>query len=111
MNQQVVGQILSKKRRLGKKGELKFCKVANKQEIEYVMNKLFEFHIERWMGTNTPSRFQSRKEKEHYLHLAQTLFENNLLHLTYLMHKDRKSTRLNSSHVAISYAVFCLKKN
>src|SRR5690625_5539804 len=23
---------------------------------------------------------------------------------------DRKSTRLNSSHVAISYAVFCLKK-
>src|SRR5690625_6524944 len=25
-------------------------------------------------------------------------------------YKDRKSTRLNSSHVAISYAVFCLKK-
>src|SRR5690625_6500847 len=24
--------------------------------------------------------------------------------------QDRKSTRLNSSHVAISYAVFCLKK-
>ena len=24
--------------------------------------------------------------------------------------KDRKSTRLNSSHVVISYAVFCLKK-
>src|SRR5437870_7015556 len=27
-----------------------------------------------------------------------------------LMDLDRKSTRLNSSHVAISYAVFCLKK-
>src|SRR5439155_16970216 len=25
------------------------------------------------------------------------------------LRKDRKSTRLNSSHVAISYAVFCLK--
>src|SRR5690625_1589836 len=25
--------------------------------------------------------------------------------------QDRKSTRLNSSHVAISYAGFCLKKN
>src|SRR5690625_6849220 len=25
--------------------------------------------------------------------------------------KDRKSTRLNSSHVAISYAVLCLKNN
>src|SRR5437660_9792030 len=27
-----------------------------------------------------------------------------------LREPDRKSTRLNSSHVAISYAVFCLKK-
>src|SRR5439155_23195604 len=27
-----------------------------------------------------------------------------------LRYTDRKSTRLNSSHVAISYAVFCLKK-
>src|SRR5438874_10421756 len=26
------------------------------------------------------------------------------------IHIDRKSTRLNSSHVEISYAVFCLKK-
>src|SRR5690349_23474020 len=26
------------------------------------------------------------------------------------IHRDRKSTRLNSSHVEISYAVFCLKK-
>src|SRR5437588_4138665 len=25
-------------------------------------------------------------------------------------HEDRKSTRLNSSHTVISYAVFCLKK-
>src|SRR2546430_10322159 len=27
-----------------------------------------------------------------------------------LLHEDRKSTRLNSSHSQISYAVFCLKK-
>src|SRR5256885_10826682 len=26
------------------------------------------------------------------------------------LHEDRKSTRLNSSHLVISYAVFCLKK-
>src|SRR5256885_15247598 len=26
------------------------------------------------------------------------------------LEKDRKSTRLNSSHLVISYAVFCLKK-
>src|SRR5690625_6710313 len=30
--------------------------------------------------------------------------------LVQLGRADRKSTRLNSSHVAISYAVFCLKK-
>src|SRR5207249_11787813 len=28
----------------------------------------------------------------------------------YCRRRDRKSTRLNSSHVSISYAVFCLKK-
>src|SRR5699024_5450931 len=33
----------------------------------------------------------------------------NIIYL-YLMTRDRKSTRLNSSHVSISYAVFCLKK-
>src|SRR5699024_11775540 len=27
-----------------------------------------------------------------------------------VLNPDRKSTRLNSSHVSISYAVFCLKK-
>src|ERR1039457_2158615 len=27
------------------------------------------------------------------------------------LHPDRKSTRLNSSHLVISYAVFCLKKH
>src|SRR5690242_21333227 len=29
---------------------------------------------------------------------------------SFLVHPDRKSTRLNSSHMSISYAVFCLKK-
>src|SRR5690625_6550805 len=33
---------------------------------------------------------------------AKSFYEN--------VKRDRKSTRLNSSHVAISYAVFCLKK-
>src|SRR5690625_6514567 len=34
----------------------------------------------------------------------------NAMENTNVMIEDRKSTRLNSSHVAISYAVFCLKK-
>src|SRR5438270_9394386 len=33
-----------------------------------------------------------------------------LLHVGLMLALDRKSTRLNSSHSQISYAVFCLKK-
>src|SRR5256886_12941968 len=33
-----------------------------------------------------------------------------LLQCLYALREDRKSTRLNSSHSQISYAVFCLKK-
>src|SRR5258708_22286791 len=36
---------------------------------------------------------------------ARALYE-----VVYLARRDRKSTRLNSSHQIISYAVFCLKK-
>src|SRR5690554_7429243 len=35
---------------------------------------------------------------------------NLVLSLVFAITGDRKSTRLNSSHVRISYAVFCLKK-
>src|SRR5207249_10167411 len=34
--------------------------------------------------------------------------EAAVAHVDQLRHEDRKSTRLNSSHVSISYAVFCL---
>src|SRR3712207_8976241 len=39
------------------------------------------------------------------------LLESGLLLGVVIDAKDRKSTRLNSSHANISYAVFCLKKN
>src|SRR3989442_4561556 len=40
---------------------------------------------------------------------VHALFHFHSLRLA-LLRRDRKSTRLNSSHVRISYAVFCLKK-
>src|SRR5688572_31333617 len=43
-------------------------------------------------GMNPPAHSQSGREKHHEVA------------------EDRKSTRLNSSHSQISYAVFCLKK-
>src|SRR5438034_2623404 len=52
-------------------------------------------------------------ETKHWLRRA---FKRNLLtssqieKLKDIIEEDRKSTRLNSSHTVISYAVFCLKK-
>src|SRR5690625_7071779 len=43
------------------------------------------------------------------IHLSHNPISLLALH-THTLERDRKSTRLNSSHVAISYAVFCLKK-
>src|SRR5690625_6814237 len=45
-------------------------------------------------------RYRFGQKSEQYSGVQGLLFEE----------EDRKSTRLNSSHVAISYAVFCLKK-
>src|SRR5690606_41002650 len=48
-------------------------------------------------------------------HLGRRVEESDtaglqLLDVLGFEHQDRKSTRLNSSHVKTSYAVFCLKK-
>src|SRR3989442_11586119 len=52
-------------------------------------------------GGKTDARFQ-KQLSDAYGFLAEGVAE--------LFLEDRKSTRLNSSHVRISYAVFCLKK-
>src|SRR5690625_5822963 len=46
---------------------------------------------------------------EAYAILSHAMNEERLREVAGII-RDRKSTRLNSSHVAISYAVFCLKK-
>src|SRR5215475_6334021 len=46
-----------------------------------------------------------------YVALREAAHQRLFGHVPWLRaHVDRKSTRLNSSHVKISYAVFCLKK-
>src|SRR5438034_2205795 len=57
---------------------------------------------------------ESQDNYEAYLARLQNLAGNRPLLITEIgldsRRKDRKSTRLNSSHTVISYAVFCLKK-
>src|SRR5690625_6101787 len=56
------------------------------------------------------SSFLATKSKGQRGVLATLIGVMNYIDNAALSHGDRKSTRLNSSHVAISYAVFCLKK-
>src|SRR5699024_12795458 len=57
---------------------------------------LLREHIERYYEPLTTGTGQLLKTVSAYVEFGSSL--------------DRKSTRLNSSHVSISYAVFCLKK-
>src|SRR5690606_41688889 len=75
-----------------------------------------------WMTLRSPSRYYSLGFLTVAGFVAGVLFWggfNTALEATnterfctscHEMREDRKSTRLNSSHVKISYAVFCLKK-
>src|SRR5690625_5853415 len=64
-----------------------------------------------------PGTFKDRYLMEHIPHLliegiiiSSFCLGSNTSFIYIRGELDRKSTRLNSSHVAISYAVFCLKK-
>src|SRR5690625_2785006 len=52
----------------------------------------------------------SQAFKENFQRIWFILYHYYTSNTNILIFLDRKSTRLNSSHVAISYAVFCLKK-
>ena len=59
---------------------------------------------------------ENREQEKQLIDWEEVVFEVDLLKsqeidLDYILELiDRKSTRLNSSHGSISYAVFCLKK-
>src|SRR5438034_7470108 len=54
----------------------------------------------------------SKEQRTCSLHEAVGLHHGRQIKVVYapVVQQDRKSTRLNSSHTVISYAVFCLKK-
>src|SRR5438132_10171308 len=64
----------------------------------------FSDAVNRVLGANEPSflDFKGMLNGSAAERLAQTIARMKV--------EDRKSTRLNSSHTVISYAVFCLKK-
>src|SRR2546430_4119165 len=61
----------------------------------YPVEDIVRFHHEKWDGSGYPKGLRAEK-----IPLVARIISA----------RDRKSTRLNSSHSQISYAVFCLKK-
>src|SRR5690554_777344 len=82
-----------------------------------------EFVVESSIGSEHPEYYKSAADAEAANAVVTAnpgydkIIANNTAYLNVpifwvrtLIYLDRKSTRLNSSHVRISYAVFCLKK-
>src|SRR5699024_11455899 len=85
--------------RTKRKKQAEIAKQANETELFHFAESEFAEYNDR------ANRMQTARENaiEQIEELEKNYKEMN--------HKlDRKSTRLNSSHVSISYAVFCLKK-
>src|SRR5437660_2860521 len=75
--------------------------------IEALTRRTFGPEVEVNVATDIPPHLPMHLETALY-RICQELLNNVRKHAG--AGRDRKSTRLNSSHVAISYAVFCLKK-
>src|SRR5690606_40102495 len=72
------------------------------------------FQQEKYVLVNKTKEINSFEDLSNYLsqsfdHLS-TYNNDSTTEIYYSAKEDRKSTRLNSSHVKTSYAVFCLKK-
>src|SRR2546428_9817913 len=68
---------------------------------------LFRSPVERWLARDSaqdPDEFIELIPYQETRGYVRSVLRNRELY------RDRKSTRLNSSHDQISYAVFCLKK-
>src|SRR5256885_12966706 len=69
---------------------------------------LFRSRLTRFIAMNCVRR--ERRQAD--LNILRTISSRRAVldPLAFARDEDRKSTRLNSSHLVISYAVFCLKK-
>src|SRR3712207_8796371 len=71
------------------------------EAVSYCGQRLEDVHVLSVSTTNYPFRIGERQQLGGLVGWGPKIIETFI---------DRKSTRLNSSHANISYAVFCLKK-
>ena len=95
----------------------KFCK---KQKLNFLKfeysghgkstGKFVEGNISKWTNDAKQLIKSKTKKDKNLIFIGSSMGSWIALNLFPFFYKDRKSTRLNSSHKPISYAVFCLKK-
>src|SRR5690606_40482682 len=78
------------------------------RNAEETLSELFDIYRFRDLGFSSADVFIESYTRNNQLLWAQ--YHLGEIDKNHLRKADRKSTRLNSSHVKISYAVFCLKK-
>src|SRR5690554_1507974 len=79
--------------------------LAGKPMLEHVLDAARQLHSRH---IHVVTGFQSEQIRQRFTERADIQWVEQAEQLG--TGQDRKSTRLNSSHVRISYAVFCLKK-
>src|SRR5690625_1327059 len=96
----------------GGKGENHSLEIGSGQFIPGFEEQLIgkESGVETEIKVTFPEDYQAEDLAGKEATFKVTIHEIKEKELPELDDEDRKSTRLNSSHVAISYAVFCLKK-
>src|SRR5690625_6756988 len=80
---------------------------VNEEALSVLIGDLHISEVTRFSISEARQFFESLELTTKEKRIANLILKEIEDRLTFL---DRKSTRLNSSHVAISYAVFCLKK-
>src|SRR3712207_8558161 len=80
------------------------------QVVEALKRLEYRGYDSAGVATLERGRLERRRAEGKLRNLELKLSEAPLSGAIGIGHTDRKSTRLNSSHANISYAVFCLKK-
>src|SRR5690625_6720657 len=86
-------------------GRISYIKVLEQIKKEHIPPVLLLYGTESYFIQNIQDKLFANLMK----HSGDENISTYDLEETPIQEVDRKSTRLNSSHVAISYAVFCLK--
>src|SRR5699024_11486930 len=75
------------------------------------MTTEFEVDLKQTLKAESNYSHWDKQSLNEVMTLIEPYWDSHELDIEeYIETQDRKSTRLNSSHVSISYAVFCLKK-